>query len=135
MSGVTIVGTLLRAHAPLLAEVPAARIKGGHLPENGPLPALLLRTVSVIDRQTLVRGTVVRSTERVAVTVRAASYRDQRAIIALVRDRCAGWTGDIAGCGRISILTAGLGPDVNGPGDSFEQTQDFRVSYDAPAGA
>jgi hypothetical protein len=33
----------------------------------------------------------------------------------------------------VSILTAGTGPDVAGPNDSYEQTQDFRVSFDAPA--
>ena len=40
-------------------------------------------------------------------------------------------TGDIGGALRVSILTAGLGPSLNGPGNSFEQTQDFRVSWDA----
>ena len=31
----------------------------------------------------------------------------------------------------MSVLTAGLGPDVIGPGSSFEQTQDFTVRFDA----
>jgi len=31
------------------------------------------------------------------------------------------------------VLTAGAGPELNGPGDSFERNQDFTVSYDAPA--
>lgn len=32
-------------------------------------------------------------------------------------------------------VAAGVGPDVGGPADSFEQTQDFRVSFDAPVEA
>lgn len=131
MTGAEIVGALLRAHAPLTAVVPALQIKGGMLPEGITLPALLVRTVSLVDRQPLKRAGWTRSTARVAVTVRAADYRDQNAIIALVRDCCAGWSGNMGDAERISILTAGLGPDVIGPGSSFEQTQDFRVSFDA----
>lgn len=131
MTGGDIIGALLRADAAVTALVPEASIKGGRLPEGQPLPALLVRTVSLVDRQPLKRSGWVRSVARVAVTVRAASYRDQNEIIKLVRDCGAGKTGNIGGGTRVSILTAGLGPDVNGPGGSFEQTQDFRVSFDA----
>lgn len=131
MTGASIVGDLLRASQELCVVVPAAQIKGGRLPENITLPALLVRTVSVVDRQPLKRGETNRRTDRVAVTVRAASWRDQVAIIEMVRTICAGRTGDIAGVTRVSIRTAGTGPDVDGPGNSFEQTQDFRVSFDA----
>ncbi|HEY9581114.1 MAG TPA: hypothetical protein VIR65_14770 [Rhizorhapis sp.] len=131
MTGSDIIGALLREHQPLINVVPLANIKAGMLPEGQPLPALLVRTVSLVDRQPLKRGGWCRSVARIAVTVRAASYRDQGAIIALVRDCCRGRIGDIGGGTRVSILTAGLGPDVIGPGNSFEQTQDFRVSFDA----
>lgn len=131
MTGSDIVGSLLRGHAPLTAIVPEASIKGGRLPDGTALPALLVRTISVIDRQPLRRSGWVRRTDRVAVAVRAASYKDQNAIVALVREACAGRIGDLGGGARVAILTAGLGPDVNGPGNSFEQTQDFRVSFDA----
>jgi hypothetical protein len=133
MTGVDIVGALLRAYEPLTLLVPEARIKAGVLPEAANLPALLLRTVSSVDRQPLKRGQLVRVTDRVAVTVRAASYRDQKAVIKLVRKCCAGWLGSMEDAERVSILTAGLGPDVGGPAASFEQTQDFRVSFDAQA--
>jgi len=133
MSGVAIIAALLSADAPLLQVVPTERIKAGRLPDGVQLPVLLVRTVSSVDRQPLKRGEVVRSIERVSVAVRAASYRDQRAVIKLVRACCAGRTGTIAGAQRVSVLSAGTGPDVTGPGDSFEQTQDFRVSFDASA--
>lgn len=131
MTGADIVGALLRTYAPLTGAVPVAQIKAEMLPEGSPLPAVLVRDVSSIDRQPLRRGSWVRLTDRVAVTVRAASYRDRKVIIGLVRACCAGRTGDIGGGMRVAILTAGLGPGLIGPGNSFERTQDFRVSFDA----
>lgn len=133
MSGVTIIGALLEAHEPVTAVVPSERIKGGRLPDDTPLPALLVRSVSTVERHMLRRGSLVRTIERVSVTVRAASYQQQDDILLLVTRTCAGKGGAIAGFERVSVLTAGTGPDVNGPGDSYEKTQDFRVSFDAPA--
>ena len=130
MTGVDIIGALLRQAPSLVAE---ARIKAGMLPDAVTLPALLVRSVSLIERLVLKRGAVVHQVERVAVTVRAASYREQVEIIKAARSRCAGWTGDMGAAERISILFAGIGPDVIGPGNSFEQTSDFRVSFDEPA--
>jgi hypothetical protein len=131
MSGVAIIGELLRTSETLVAKVPAPQIKAGALPEGAPLPSLLVRTVSVIERQKLKRTGMVRTIARISVTVRAENYRDQGAIIKLVIDACAGFVGDLAGAFRVSVLTAGTGPDVIGPGNSFEQTQDFRVSSEA----
>lgn len=133
MSGASIIGALLRADGEPSRPVDAASIKEGRLPPKVALPVLLVRTVSSVDRQTLKRGALVRETDRIAVTVRAESLREVKALIRWVRARCAGKTGDIGGGTRVSVLTAGLGPDVNGPGDAFENTQDFRVSHDAPA--
>jgi len=133
VSGVEIIGTLLREFASLTAIVEPVNIKAGVLPDNVALPAILVHSVSLVDRQPLKRGTFFRCTERVAVAVRAENYRDQKALIRIIRDCCAGRGGDIGGCFRVSILTAGTGPDVIGPASSFEQTQDFRVSFDAAA--
>ena len=128
MSGVMIVGELLRADAALTAIVPAARIKAGRLPEDAPLPTLVIRSVSLVDWEPL-KGGPVHSVERVSVTVRAANDRDRRALIGLVRRCCAGRTGDIGDARGVSIRTAGAGPDVDGPGNSFERAQDFRVGF------
>lgn len=130
-TGVDIIGSLLRADAAVLAKVQEGWIKAGRLPADVGLPALLIKTTSTVERQVLKREQRTRTVDRVSVTVRAANYRDQRLIMGLVRDCCAGKTGDIAGAVRVSILTAGTGPELDGPGDSFERTQDFRVSYDA----
>lgn len=131
VTGASIVGTLLRDDTEIATAVPAERLKLGALPDNIPLSAILLRIVSSIERQTLVRGAKTRTVDRVSVTVRAASYREQTRLIGLVKKCCAGRTGDVGGGQSVSILTAGTGPDLRGPGDSFEQTQDFRVSHDA----
>jgi hypothetical protein len=133
MRGGDIVAALLRADAAVTALVAVTDIKTGRLPANAALPALLVRTISVVDRQPLKRGPWVRVTDRVSVTVRAESYRTQGAVIKAVRTCCAGKVGDLGGGVRVSILTAGLGPDLNGPGDTFEQAQDFRVSFDEEA--
>ncbi len=133
MTGVDIVGELLNSDEPLIAAVPAGQIKAGALPDGVVLPTLLVRMTSNVERQMLKRGATVRTIERISVTVRAASYRDQGAVMKLVVKACAGRTGSIAGADNVSVLTAGRGPDLRGPGNSFEQTQDFRVSFDAPA--
>lgn len=131
MTGADIIGVLLYADAAVTDRVPVARIKSGRLPDGVDLPALLVRVVSVVDRHALKRSGWERQTARVSVTVRAASYREQGEIIELVRRCCAGRVGDIGSAKRVSILTAGTGPDVDGPGNSFEQAQDFKVSFDA----
>ena len=131
MSGVDIIGTLLRANGDVLGLVSEENIKGGRLPDGVPLPALLVKETSTNERQSLKREPTTRTIDRVSVTVRAASYRDQKLAMRLVRNCCAGLTGNIVGALNVSILTAGTGPELDGPGNSFERTQDFRVSYDA----
>lgn len=130
-SGVDIVGGLLREDDLVTARVPSAQIKAGRLPDGVALPALLVRSISKIERQPLKKTATVRVAERVSVTVRAASYREQTEVMKLVRDCLRGWLGSLGDAQRASILTAGTGPDLLGPGDSFEQSDDFRVTYDA----
>lgn len=132
MDGNAIVGELLTTDAPLLAVVPADRMKAVRLPDKIALPALLVRTISVRERQPLRKGAKVRKVARVSVTVRASNYAQQIAVLELVRTRLRGRTGDVAGVTSVAILVAGTGPDLVGPGDSFEQAEDFRVSFDAP---
>lgn len=130
-TGASIVGVLLRDDSDIAALVPPDRMKLGALPDNIALPAVLIRTISSVERHALHRGATTRTTDRVSVTVRAANYREQVRLIKLIRSCCAGRTGDIGNGVRVSILTAGAGPDLRGPADSYEQAQDFRVSHDA----
>jgi hypothetical protein len=129
--GSDIIGALLLADADLLAVVPAARIKAGALPENVGLPALLVTCTSAVERTPLVRGASTRTVDRISVTVRAASHAERKAVMGLVTACCAGKTGNIGGGTRVAIRPAGRGPDLRGPGNTFDRTADFRVSYDA----
>lgn len=135
VDGATIMGAVLLAYAPLLRLVAADNIKGGRLPEGQPLPAILVRTVSSVDTKRLRRERTRRCIDRVSVAVRAATWAEQRLIIQAVREAGADRVGPLGGGTNVSILLNGLGPDVDGPGNSYEQTQDFRVSYDAITGA
>lgn len=129
--GTDIIGALLRDFAALTTLIPPERIKADRLPDNAELPALSVEEVSQIERQTLKRGAKVRTVDRVAVKGRFRSARERKEIMELVKQCCAGRTGAIGGAKSVAIRTAGRGPDLNGPGNSFEKTQDFRVSYDA----
>lgn len=132
MSGTDLIDALLRKSEPLIAAVPADRIKGGSLAPDILLNTLLIREVTSVDRQQLKQGSIVRTVGRISVTVRAKSWRDQRAIIRLVRAACVGDRHiELPGVTKVSVRTAGRGPDMTGPGQSFEQTQDFRVGFDA----
>lgn len=135
MTGVDIIGALLLADGPVTAKVAPVDIKAGRLPDTATIPSLLVRLTSGIERLQLKRVGKILMTDRVSVTVRASSYVDQTDIIQLVKDACAGKTGDVGGGENVSVLNAGTGPDVPGPGDTFEQTTDFRVSYAVSAGA
>ena len=130
MTGADIIGALLCEDLTEADPVPADRIREDRLPDGITLPALLVRTVSSVDYH-LLSGSPLRTRDRISVTVRAASVKERKAVIGWVRARCSGKLGDIAGASSVTIMTFGKGPSLNGPGNSFEQTQDFRVSWDA----
>ncbi|TCP36548.1 hypothetical protein [Sphingomonas sp. BK235] len=130
MTSAEIIGALLYAHEPLTAVVPVDRIKGGRLPDETAMPWLLVREISIIDRYPLKSPGWYRSTARVSVMVRAASFDDQIAVMKLVRSIPRGAIGTVGDATSVVVHTFGGGPDVIGPGDSFEKTQDFRVAFD-----
>lgn len=132
MNGDDIVGAMLIEYAPLTAVVAVTGIKTVAIPDNTPLPNLLITVVSSVDRQPLRRGSFVRVKDRVQVKVRAQNHEERREVIRLVRKCCAGMTGAIGGGVNVAILTAGQGPDLRGPGNSYEKAQDFSVSFDDP---
>lgn len=133
MKGAEIVATLLRQSEPLVDLVPFEFIQMGAFGDDTPMDAILVRSVSLIDTHFLRAEAMQHSTERVAVAVRASEYLGQIAMLERVRAALRGFTGDILGAQRIAIHTIGLGPDLRGPGGSFERTQDLRVSFDTPA--
>lgn len=129
MAGTDIIGALVVADAAILALVPLAAIKLGRLPEPSPPRAILIRSVSEVERHTLTQGAHSRVTERVSVAIRAEHYDMVRDVLRLVRTACNYKISTIAGHGGVSVRTAGTGPELTGPDGSFERTLDFRVTY------
>lgn len=134
MSGVRIVGALLTASAPLIAEVPAAQIKAWRLPQGAPLPSILVTRVSRTKMQFLAAEAVWLVTERVQVTVRAGNGLQREALLRLVERACSDKVGTIADFANVAVLSAGGGPDfMDDAASIFMGSSDFRVSFNEPA--
>ncbi len=130
MSGVQAVRTALIADASLLALVPAARIAAGPLPQNTTLPAIALQGISKVDLNILNPGTYRHVRERVQVTVLAATYPSQQAVIAAVRHAAADKFPTVSGLLRVTIHTDSAGPDgMNEEASQYIGSQDFIVTY------
>lgn len=129
MPDVTIIRTLLAAHAPLTAVVPAARIAAGPITQGAQLPAISVAHViatwgNQISQQSR------DCTARVQVTVKAANYPQQKQIIALVRAAIPRMRGTVAGVQVDSILRDVSGPDFrDDDAGIYLQSQDFFVKY------
>lgn len=130
MNGAEIASRLLVGSAALIAKVPAEQIKVGALPEGVSLPAILLTTISSVDRETLAKGATRRTTDRVQATVHARTYREKRDLLRLVRAACADRFGDFAGMTDVTVHLDGMGPDLfDSAASIFAQAQDLLVSF------
>lgn len=130
MNGVVAVRALLVAHAPLTSLIAATQIVSGVVQQGAPLPALSLMSVSSTDRNIIKAGTVRRVTERVQVTVLAATYPAAKAILKAVRQAAADRSPTIAGITQVTVHTDSAGPDfLDEQAGIHMQTQDFRVSF------
>ena len=130
MNGVIAVRSLLVADTGVTALVPAVRIVAGILPQGTSLPAISLMSVSSTDRNIAAPGPNRRVTERVQVTVLAASYPAAKAIIRAVRAAAADQMPAIDGLTDVTVHTDSAGPDFLDEETGIHmQTQDFRVSF------
>ena len=130
MNGVIAVRTLLVTDTGMTAIVPPARIAAGMLPQGTDLPAISLMSVSSIDRNIPAPGPKRRVTERVQVTVLAATYRQVKAILAAVRKAAADQMPTIDGLFDVTVHTDSAGPDFLDEETGIHmQTQDLRVSF------
>lgn len=131
MSGVAIVRYLLANNAPLIGQVPAAKIMGGALPIGTALPAISIMEVSGSSRLTVAMNESKRlNTERVQVTVESKTYPLQKSIMQLVRDALPVSRGTVNSFDCDSIL-----PDIESP-DFYDedaaiymQSMDFIVRF------
>ena len=130
MNGVIAVRILLVTDTGMTALVPPARIAAGMLPQGTDLPAISLMSVSSIDRNIPAPGPKRRVTERVQVTVLAATYRQVKAILAAVRKAAADQMPTIDGLFDVTVHTDSAGPDFLDEETGIHmQTQDLRVSF------
>ncbi len=130
MSAVKIITALLTAYAPLTALTTTSRIIAGVIPQGTALPAVAITEVSSVDRNIISHGALRHVTSRVQVTVLAANYPSQKALISHVRKACADQIGTIAGVAGATVHTDSRGPDFNDPDAGFYmQSQDFMVSF------
>ena len=130
MNGVIAVRSLLVADTGVTALVPMARIVAGALPQGTILPAIALMSISSVDRNVPAPGPKRRVTERVQVTVLAASYPAAKAIIRAVRAAAADRMPAIDGLTDVTVHTDSAGPDFLDEETGIHmQTQDFRVSF------
>ncbi len=135
MSATAIVRAHLIAKPALLALVPAARIIVGTIPAGTPLPAISISEVDSNEIDTVARqAPVVTNRSRVQVTVVAQSYSSQKALMAATKLGPGVHTGTLAGFRVLSILPAGVGPDLNNLDDDgiYEQSRDFMVTFVEP---
>jgi len=130
MNGVIAVRILLVTDTGMTALVPPARIAAGMLPQGTDLPAISLMSVSSFDRNISAPGPKRRVTERVQVTVLAATYRQVKAILAAVRKAAADQMPTIDGLFDVTVHTDTAGPDFLDEETGIHmQTQDLRVSF------
>ena len=130
MNGVIAVRTLLVTDTGMTALVPEARIAAGMLPQGTDLPAISLMSVSSVDRNIPAPGPKRRVTERVQVTVLAATYRQVKAILAAVRRAAADQMPTIDGLFDVTVHTDTAGPDFLDEETGIHmQSQDLRVSF------
>ena len=130
MNGVIAVRTLLVTDTRMTALVPEARIAAGMLPQGTDLPAISLMSVSSVDRNIPAPGPKRRVTERVQVTVLAATYRQVKAILAAVRRAAADQMPTIDGLFDVTVHTDTAGPDFLDEETGIHmQSQDLRVSF------
>lgn len=132
MSGVAIIRALLAAAPEVTALVPAARIIAGVAPQGTPLPNISVSSVSHRELDTIARdGPRVTLRERVQVTVHAATYPTQKAIIRAARLGPGTHRGTVAGFDVKAVQPDVVGPDLNGGEDDgiYEQSRDFIVTF------
>ena len=131
MSGVAAVRYTLANAAAVIAQVPAARIFAGNVPLNAAVPAIGISQVSGGERTTVSMAEASRfRTDRVQVTVYAATYATKVSILELVRTALSPVRGTVGSVDVDSILPDSEGPDIDDEeARVYERSRDFMVSW------
>ncbi len=131
MSAPAVARYVLANAAAVTAQVPAARIFVGNLPQGTALPAIGVRFVSGVERRTVAMSESSRyRTDRVQVTVYAKTYESKASILELVRTALSPKRGTVNGFDVDSILPDIEGPDFDDEAATiFERSRDFFVRW------
>jgi hypothetical protein len=130
MSGPAIAWYLMKTNATLLAQVPAARIFCGPIPLNTVRPAIGVTSVSGVDADNVAMSGNTLVTERVQVTIYAASYPSQKTLLGLVKAALPHTHGAVNGLACAAITPAGDGPDIyDDVTQLFEQSTDRMIKW------
>jgi hypothetical protein len=134
MSDVIVMRHLLVESGPLIAVIPANKIFAGQIPQNTPLPAIAINSISNVEQKKVQdHGDWVLMTSRTQVTVVANSYVQQKALIQLIGLAVKGGPRVVAGIPVKNVLRDIVGPDQRDDAvGMFIQTRDFRVIYNEP---
>lgn len=130
MSGVAIARYLLANNVALIAAVPAARIFAGNV-IGGVYPAISVTSITGVPRNTVAMTETSRMiTERVQITVYAATYALQKQLLGLVRGALPNTHGTVNTFNCDSILPDNEGPDLfDDVLIIYEQSQDFMIKF------
>jgi hypothetical protein len=111
MSDVKVICHLLTNNAPLNTVVPAAKIYSGVIPLGTAAPAIGISHISTIRTHLIAASGTELCRSRVQVTVMAANYPNQKAILKLVRSALPNVSGAISSVDVDSLLHEIDGPD------------------------
>lgn len=131
MDGVAAVRSVLVGDSDMTALVPATRIIAGPAALGTPLPFIMLESISKNDRNIAAPGAKRSVSERVQVTVVAANYPSQKAVLRAVRHAAADRINPpVTGIDAVTIHTEGAGPDFYDDDYSgWRGSQDLMVRY------
>lgn len=133
MSGPLIIRAMLRAHAPLTAKIPAARIEVGGLPQGAVLPAISITEISAYTVQDTTRRRTATEAirSRVQVTVYTKDdYATLKQVLLLAKMGPGVHAGQIGPWFVNSVTPAGVGPEIPRSDDLiYEQSRDFMVTF------
>lgn len=133
MSGPIAVRAAMIASADLVAFVPASRIIADDvLPQGMVRPAILLRSISTVERNAVKASTTRHVRERVQASYFADDARDRRTLRRLGRKAAADTFPAVEGIEHVTIIASGAGPDFTTDEMVRIGTQDFFVTYSEP---
>lgn len=118
----------------LLGQGMASVYGGGQLPQNTPLPAVVVEHVSSVELTTIDANAAFGLMQsRVQITVIAKTYPAQKTVLEQVRVACNYQRGVIAGVRVVSVIRTLVGPDQRDDDmQIYTQSIDFQVTFQEP---